>query len=201
MEKFIKKLKKLNAYSEAIEWVKTQKTPQEAWDLCERGDWMLWFAGKLSGKPESNSRKILVLAACKCTRLVLKYIKKGEKRPLKAIQTAEAWAKNKKDVSLCDVKKAAYTAVADAAVADADADADADAAYTATDAAAYAAAYAAYTAAAYAAYTAVADADAAAYAAYAAAAAAADAVYAVRQKTLKKCADIVREFYPTIPSK
>ena len=43
---------------------------------------MLWLLGKQSGPPESKSRKKLVLSACKCARLALKHVPKGEKRPL-----------------------------------------------------------------------------------------------------------------------
>jgi len=179
MKNHIVYLKKLEACKEAVEWAKQFTTLQEAWDVCERGDWMLWLLGKKSGKPESKSRKKLVLAACKCARLSLKYVKKGEPRPLKAIQTAEMWANGDISVSLQDVRNAADAAYAvDAAYA----------AYAAADAAAYAA-YAAADAAAYAAYAA--DAADAAYAAYAAA-------YAARTKTLKKCASIVRKDYPKI---
>lgn len=133
---------------------------------------MLWLVGKQSGKPGSEKRKKLVLAACKCARLSLKYVKKGEKQPLKAIQTAEAWAKEKKGVTLQDVRDAAYAA----------ASASASAAYAAVSVAAYAAASTA--SASYAAF----------YASYAVSYA---AFYdATKSKTFKRCADIVREFYP-----
>jgi len=189
MEKQIKKLKELDSCSSAMVWVKDQTNPQQAWNTCERGDWMLWLLDKLSGGSRSKSRKLLVLTACECARLSLKYVPKGEGRPLKAIETAEAWTKGK--ATLEQVRNAADAAAA------------ADAAYAAY--AAYAdAAYAAYAAAA-AAYAAAYTADAA-YAAYAAADAAdadadaADAAYA-RKNTLKQCADIVRKHYPIQPLK
>ncbi len=137
-------LEKLNACDDAVKWASKQKNRQQAWDDCERGDWMLWYAGKLSGEPESNKRRKLVLCACECARLALKYVPKGEKRPLKAIETAESWAREEGG-GIEDVKYAAR------------------AAYAAAGAAADAAAYAAY-AAAYAAYVAAYAADAAAYA-------------------------------------
>ena len=161
MEKHITYLKKQGPCHDAIVYAKGFKTLQETWDACERGDWMLWILGKQSGKPGTKSRKKLVLTACKCARLSLKYVTKGDKRPLKAIQTAEKYAKGIDGVTLQDVRAAA------------------DAAYVA-------AAYAAYAAAAY----------AAAAAAYADAADAAAA--AAREKTLKKCADIVKKDYPKI---
>ena len=57
----VKKLKRLNACSEAIEYVAQFKSLDEAWQKCERGDWMLWYVGKLSGRPESKSRKLSML--------------------------------------------------------------------------------------------------------------------------------------------
>ena len=183
MENHIKKLVIMDACDEAVDFARKFPTSQAAWDACDRGDWMLWLLGKLAGKPHSASRKKLVLAACKCARLSLKCVPKTEKRPLKAIQTAEAWAKGKKGVSLDDVRAAADAAT-NAAYA-------ADAPYAAADAAkaAYAAKAAAYTAeAAYAA------AKAAAYTAAKAA-----AYTASRGETLTKCANIVRKYYPTAP--
>ena len=41
------KLKKLNACEDAIKYVRNQKSPEEAWNNCSRGDWMLWLARRL----------------------------------------------------------------------------------------------------------------------------------------------------------
>jgi len=128
-KKDIEKLKLLGACEEAIKYLENFRSLRDAWQKCHRGDWMLWYAGKMSGGSKSKSRKLLVLAACKCARLALKYVPKKEKLPLKTIQTAEKWATGKISVSLENVR-----AAADAADA-------AGAAYA--DAAAYAAAYAA----------------------------------------------------------
>ena len=95
MKTHIVKLKKLGACQEAVEWAKQFNNIQEAWNNCKRGDWMLWLLGKQAGSPRSKSRKELVLIACKCARLALKYIPKNEKRPLIAIKTAEKWVKGK----------------------------------------------------------------------------------------------------------
>jgi hypothetical protein len=189
MKKHITYLKKLNACPEVIEWANQFSTLQKAWNVCERGDWMLWLIGKQSDNPESKSRKKLVLTVCKCARLSLKYISKDEKRPLKVIQIAEKWAKGDNSISLQDIRSAAVDAAHAASYAgDAAAHAAHAAAYAA-HAAAYAgdAPYAAAYAAAYAAYAAAYVANAAAYAAHAAHAA-----------VLKKCADIIRKDYPEI---
>ena len=104
---------------------KKTKSITEFWRTCERGDWMLWMAGKTCG----DDRRQLVLAACKCARLALPYVKAGETRPLAAIETAERWARREKGVSIDDVQRAA------------------DAAYAAANSAANSAAYAAANAA------------------------------------------------------
>jgi len=203
MKAWIEPLKEMNACGDALEWCEGYKSLAGAWAVCQRGDWMLWLLGKLSGKPESDSHKKLVLTACQCARLSLPYVKVGELRPLRAIEAAEAWARGDEGIRREDVRKAADAA--DAAAYAAYAAYAADAAYAAYAAAAAAdAAYAAASASASAAYAAY----AAAYAAYAAADAAdaADAAYAAapsadtsRISTLEKCADIVRDYYPVAP--
>ena len=183
--KHIDKLNKLGACNEAVEWAKEMKNGQAAWDNCERGDWMLWLAGKTAGKPKSVKRKKLVLCACECARLALKYVPKGEDRPLKCIETAEAWARG--EASYDDLVEARR---ATAAYAYASAYASAASFASFASYASYAASYAAYEAASYAAYAAY---EAASYAAYEAA----DDAYVT--KTLKECADIVRKHYPKVP--
>lgn len=136
-----------SACRDALEWAREQDSASSAWRDCQRGDWMLWLLGKWCGPPDSPSRKKLVLAACACARLALPHVKAGESRLLKAIETAEQWARSENTVKLQDVRIAA---------------ADADAA-----------------------------ADDAAYAAHANA----------RIKTLARCANVVREHYPTPPER
>jgi hypothetical protein len=97
-----------------------------------------------------HDRKEGVRAACLCAREALRYVPAGELRPLRAIETAEAWTRG--EATIAQVRAARDEAwAADAAYAAYAADA-ADAAYAAdaADAAAYAAyatAYAAYAAA------------------------------------------------------
>ena len=86
---------------EALEWLQ-ERDAATAWSECPRGDWLLWWAAKVGVE-----RKVVVLAACACARLALPYVAAGELRPLKAIETAEAWYSGK--ASLGDVR-AAYAA-------------------------------------------------------------------------------------------
>ena len=123
MKKWIKPINEMGACSEAIKWLGDYDNLADAWAVCERGDWMLWLLGKLSGEPESDSRRKLVLCACKCARVALPYVQAGEERPLKAIETAEAWANREDGIILGDVKNAADAAAAAAYAASYAADA------------------------------------------------------------------------------
>jgi hypothetical protein len=168
-----------DACKEAVIWARTQESPQQAWDACERGDWMLWLLGK-----HNADRKTLVLAACRCARLALKYVPKGEERPLQAIETAEKWARGvatieevRRDASTASAATSAADAAACAARAAADASSAADAAACAARAAA--------------------DASSAADAA---ACAAADASFvAAYNSILLEEAKIVRKYFPKYP--
>ena len=124
---FVDDLNTLNACEDAVEWAGEYKSLGAAWDVCQRGDWMLWLVGRMAGPSESDSRKAIVLCCCECARLALKHVPNGEDRPRLAIEAAERWAKDEGG-TLIDVRAAA------------------DAAYDyvdAADATAYAAAYAA----------------------------------------------------------
>ena len=173
---FQEELKKLNACSAAVEWV-GNKTENEAWDTCKRGDWMLWLINARNPQVTLAVRKRLVLCSCDIAETVLKHVPKDEKRPAEAIRLARAWAQGEK-VTIDEVKNAANAAYAAANVA-ANAVAAADAAYVV---------YAAY-AAAYAAYAAANAANAVAYAAWA------NAVYA--NADAANAADIVRKYFKT----
>ena len=172
--KLKQRLKSLGACNEAIEWTEDNNitTLTEAWAKCERGDWMLWFAGKLSGEPEGAKRKVLVLAACECARLALPYAKSPT--ALACIETAEQWARGEATIEqVRESYNASYNAAACASYADC-------ASYNAASCASYA------SCAAY-------NASCAAYDA----ASAADT--AKRTEPLKQCADIARKHYPKTP--
>lgn len=121
-------LKSLGACEEAVRWVGDMEL-NEAWEKCERADWMLWLVCEMEGKKGWPDRKQLVLAACACAETALKYVPADEQGPRKAIETARAWTRG--DATLDDVRKASSAAYA-AAYADASAAAAAsDAAYDA----------------------------------------------------------------------
>ena len=153
------------ACQDSLEWI-GDRTFQQAWDECDRPDWLLWLCDRMADRPGWPTRQQIVLIACDIARGVLDLTRPEDRDVcIAAIVAAEAWANG----------------TGTAAAARVAADAAYDAAYAAAraaDAKAYDAAYAAaYAAAAYAA-----AADAAARAAARAADAAADAAYAVKRK-------------------
>ena len=107
-------LKSKGACEEAVTWAEG-KTFAEAWKSCQRGDWMLWLCGKMSGEKSWPTRREVVLAACACAETALKYVPKGEDRPRLAIETARRWADGK--ATLQEVRVAAAYAAAYAAYA------------------------------------------------------------------------------------
>ena len=136
----------LRVCHEAVTWVKASKcrSLETAWKKCERGDWMLWYAGKLSGPVGNEKRKLLVLASCACARLSLPLFEKrypDDKRVRDCIETAEKWARGEATVEALQVARrncyayAAATAEATYA-AEAAAEAASDATYAASAASA-----------------------------------------------------------------
>jgi len=204
MKRHVKMLKDLDACKEAVEFAAGFPSLAAAWAACDRGDWLLWYAGRLSGLSESDSRRRLVLAACECARLSLEHVPAGEDRPRLAIETAERWARHGAGITLAEVQTAADSAwdvanVADAAAAAAaasvSATAAADYAFCASNAASVAADWAAVDGAA-----AMAAVDGAAAMATVDGAAARFAVRsAARDAALRQCAEIMRRHYPRPP--
>ena len=173
----------MEACKDAIEWAEKYPTLDEAWNACERGDWMGWLLGQLLvGKEGPENRGDLVLAACDCAELVIQHVPDGEDRPRAAIDTARAWARG--EATEEEVAAGAAGAAGDAAWAAGAAGDAAWAAWAARDAGAAGAAGAAW------------DAAWAAWAAWDAARDAGAAGAAARAKTLKKCADIFRQYFP-----
>ena len=142
------KLSRFSPCSAAMKYFLSQKNYKEAWQNCERGNWMLWVAKKL----DIDDRK-LTMAKYHCAAQVIHLMK--DKRSIDAMDAALKYANG-------EISRNELNAYADAAYAYAAA-AYAAAAYA--DAAAYAAAAYADAAATYAAATYAADAAAAAYAA------------------------------------
>ena len=193
-------LTKLHACREGALFASRYPSILEAWDACERPDWLLWFAGRrLTGEGDSRT---FVRIAIDVARLAMPLFERHVPKDMRVrdcIEVTQRWLDGK---ATAGDARAAADAAADAAYAAraatyadaAAADAAADAAY-----AARASAYAAYAAdaAAYAgAYAEAAAAYAADAAAYAAGAAAAYGPYADAKI---KCCEIIRKHIPVCP--
>ena len=98
-------LRKVNACSEAIEWIENDKlTLKQAWSKCKQPDWLIWFAAKT----KMATHQEIVLVACDCAETALKYVPEGENRPRLAIEAARKWAKKPNEIN----RKNAYAAYA-----------------------------------------------------------------------------------------
>lgn len=168
MEKIIDKLKELEACDPAIKWLENYDGhAKEAWNKCERGDWMAWLISELQADKILSYRLKYKFAA-----LAIPYMK--DERSVNAMNVLKKYIDG--NATKQELKATAAYATDAATDADADAPTDADAVYAA--AAANAAAYAT-------------AANANAYGTYATAYATANAD-AARLTTLKKIADYCR---------
>ena len=78
--------KKYHACYDATEWVRQFNTWAEAWDACQRPDWMLW----LMGEKDIGDAKTLRLFACRCVRDVWPLL--TDERSRNAVEVAERFA-------------------------------------------------------------------------------------------------------------
>ncbi len=98
---FLTWLKGKHACKAGPTWVRaTPGEPKKLWAVCPRGDWMLWLAWKARVE-----RRLLVRAACACARGALVHVPASDKRPRRALEAAEAWARG--EVDLAAVRRAA----------------------------------------------------------------------------------------------
>lgn len=184
-------LRELHACRCAVQWAAAFETADAAWQQCERGDWMLWCVGKHAGDTPDRSKR-LVLCACECARLALPYARDG--RTLRCIEVTERWARDEATFAELKAIRQASSSAAVYAVFAAYASSAASYAYAAS---AYASSAAAAVAAADASTSAVA---AVASAVASAASAAAGVDTGVALETRGRCAEIVRQHYPTVES-
>src|ERR1017187_2989422 len=107
-------LTSLGACPDAVKWSNKYRSAKSAWANCERGDWLLWLAGKKAGPVGDEKRKKLVLAACGCARIALPIWQKrypDDKRVEVCLDTAERWARNEATLEALKVaRKNAYAA-------------------------------------------------------------------------------------------
>jgi hypothetical protein len=93
------KLPQLN--TDITQWAATYTNPTDAWNACERADWMLDMASTAN----LDSKRI-VAAECRCVRTVLQYIPEPNNDSEKAIDITEGWCNGTKTVE--QVRTAAF---------------------------------------------------------------------------------------------
>lgn len=116
-------LKKLNACQPAIEWA-GDKTWEEIYKTCHRGDWLLWLFKKTMEDNEANLR-LLTLAKGHCAATVLHLMK--DEKSINAVKVAIAFGEGNASREDLNAAYAIAVDVADATATFATAYADADA--------------------------------------------------------------------------
>lgn len=105
------RLIELGACEEARKWAKG-KTARQAWEQCERGDWLLWWATK---EKENTDFRQLTLAKARVAKLVLHLMK--DERSIAAVEAAEKYGMGLIGVEELNAAAAAAGAAAGAAAA------------------------------------------------------------------------------------
>ena len=104
-------LTKLHACSEGCAFASRYPSIREAWDACERSDWLLWYAGRrLIGE---DHRRTFVRIAIDCSRLVLPLFERyhpGDRRVRDFLDVTQRWIDG--TATFGDVQSAASAASA-----------------------------------------------------------------------------------------
>jgi len=82
-------LEMLDACITAVEWAKAHPTLAEAWDACDRPDWMLWLISALQIQADREYR----LFACWCVRRVWYLL--SARKSKDAVKVAERYCEGK----------------------------------------------------------------------------------------------------------
>src|SRR5690606_23365876 len=77
-------IEKLQACKQAVKFRKQFNTFEDAWEVCDRGDWMLWVAYRIG----VDGRK-LFLAKGKCAELVIHLM--NDERSVAGVKAAIAY--------------------------------------------------------------------------------------------------------------
>lgn len=104
-------LRGIGASEAAVEWA-GDRTLQQAWDECERGDLMLWLLRRMYGKPGWPTLKTLAGLCCDCAELV-KDCWRGDEIA-KYVATARAWCRGETVDAICYRGNSTYAEAIDA---------------------------------------------------------------------------------------
>lgn len=104
MSALVATLRSLGACAESLRYVAAHGDDAvSALVECPDRRWLTWLAGALMACGHLD-RRVIVLCACASARTALRYVPAGEERPLRAIETAEAWCRG--EATIEDVRTA-----------------------------------------------------------------------------------------------
>jgi hypothetical protein len=103
-EQFRDILIEMEACDEAITWI-GNKTLKEAWEQCERADWMMWLLIKMLDREELPKYKEMVLFLCNALKKDMARLHFIMDPSLaKNLEMAEKWCRNEIVFSKKDIK-------------------------------------------------------------------------------------------------
>src|ERR1700761_6552687 len=86
-------LKSYHPCSEGIKWARTQESLAQAWEACERSDWMLWIIDRKCPLTQGLAVRLAIKFADKQLHEFEKAYP-SDKRPREALNAAMAWVDN-----------------------------------------------------------------------------------------------------------
>jgi immunity protein 5 of polymorphic toxin system len=110
----VKWLKALDPCGEGFRWAKDQKSLADAWEKCERPEWLFWILDRKA--PLSHGISIRIAVAC-AEKSLANFEKQfpDDKRPRLAIEAAKAFAENPTEENRSAAESAARAAAWSAA--------------------------------------------------------------------------------------
>ena len=116
MKNWTEKLVKLDACKEAVKWSKQYATLQEAWNVCDQPDWMLYLLNRTQ-PASTETHHAYVRIACAEARLALLYT--NDHRVFTCIETVEKWERGERTKDeVNEAESAAEAAAWDAVTAE-----------------------------------------------------------------------------------
>lgn len=91
-------LRQMHACDDAVEWAEQFDSLADAWEHCDRGDWMLWLTGRDCGIGQGNDRHVRLCWAVCLVWWELAYPfwyeygeEQNDNRPIEVIERLEAF--------------------------------------------------------------------------------------------------------------
>lgn len=86
-------LQSLGACQEAVNYARGFDSLQAAWDVCERGDWMMWLVARTMDRNDEPQLRKLTLAKGRCAETVIDLM--TDERSKNAVRVAIAFGEGR----------------------------------------------------------------------------------------------------------